>query len=263
MVNPCMYVVRHNNIVYGRMSLTSASGIISGIKEYGYRGIQQFPIVLTATSLLFTITTGSVAHANLAAGLAVLMPLYTIILQISLGYILKSFAPSYSLWWTRSTSDSCNIIPNVNVAKGFKAYDPASVGDAASVPSFWLMEVAFFIGYAMSNAVDSLMAPTTRNADPESQEKRTHGAINVISVLGTVSILLLLTRLITMTGCEGRGTLGIFLSILCAGGAGWIGYIMYTVSRACGSRASDLFGLLSQMLPASATSPSPIVCTAD
>lgn len=245
------------------MSLTSASGVISGIKEYSYRGIQQLPIVLTATSLLFTITTGSVAHANLAAGLAILMPLYTVVLQISLGYILKSFAPAYSLFWTRSTSDACNIIPAVNVAKGFKAYDPASVGDGASVPSFWLMEVAFFIGYAMSNAIDSLMAPVTRNADPESYEKRTHGAINVIAVLSAISIMLLAVRIFTMTGCEGRGTLGIFLSILCAGGAGWIGYIMYTVSRACGSRASDLFGLLSQMLPASATSPSPIVCTAD
>jgi len=258
-----MYAAGHNKLSRVRMSLTSASGVISGIKEYGYRGIQQLPIVLTATSLLFTITTGSVAHANLVAGLAVLMPLYTVILQITLGYILKNLAPGYTLWWTRSTSDTCNIIPAVNVAKGFKAYDPASVGDGVSVPSFWLMEVSFFIGYAMSNAFDSLFTPALRNADPESHEKRKYGAIVVLAMLAILSGLLLMVRLFLMTGCEGRGTLGIFLSILCAGGAGWIGYIMYTVSRACGSRASDLFGLLSQMLPASATSPSPIVCTAD
>jgi len=37
------------------MSLTSASGIITGMKEYIYRGMQQLPIVLASTSLLFTV----------------------------------------------------------------------------------------------------------------------------------------------------------------------------------------------------------------
>jgi hypothetical protein len=65
-----------------------------------------------------------------------------------------------------------------------------------------------------------------------------------------------------MGDCEGRGTLGrvfgVFFGILSAG----IGVGFYYLSKVCGARSSDLFGVLSQMLPASAMSPTPIVCTA-
>jgi hypothetical protein len=54
------------------MSLVSASGFITGVKEYIYRGIQEMPLVLILTSLLFVITTGSIAHTSLLIGLIVL-----------------------------------------------------------------------------------------------------------------------------------------------------------------------------------------------
>jgi len=50
------------------MSLVSASGFITGVKEYIYRGIQEMPLVLILTSLLFVITTGSIAHLSLLLG---------------------------------------------------------------------------------------------------------------------------------------------------------------------------------------------------
>ena len=52
------------------------------------------------------------------------------------------------------------------------------------------------------------------------------------------------------------------MNALNAGAAG-IGYGMYNLSRKCGARSSDLFGVLSQILPPSATSPHPVVCTAN
>jgi len=63
-----------------------------------------------------------------------------------------------------------------------------------------------------------------------------------------------------MSGCEGRGSIGIFDSLLAATGAAAIGYGMYEFSRKCGARSSDLFGVLSQILPVSATSSNPTVC---
>ena len=71
------------------MSLVSASGFITGVKEYIYRGIQEMPLVLILTSLLFVITTGSIAHTSLLIGLIVLMPIYGICLRSICGFFLS------------------------------------------------------------------------------------------------------------------------------------------------------------------------------
>ena len=239
------------------MSLVSATGMVGGIKEYTFRGIQQLPIILGSTSLLFTIATGSVAHANIVLGMGVVMPIYTYSLHMILSWILERFAAKYKTSWTRSTGPSCNILTT---------YDTKLFSNDANsqpVPSYWLMEVAFFIGYALTNAIDSLMTPAQANSDPEHIEKRNSHATFVIISLAILSILLLAVRFTIMRGCEGQGTLGIILSVVSALGAAGIGYWMYQFSRRCGSRASDLFGILSQILPVSSTSPHPIVCTAD
>ena len=246
-----------------RMSLVSAAGFVGGVKEYIFRGIQQLPIVLASTSLIYTIATGSVVHANLALGLTVLMPLYSWILQLLLGWLLLKFAPGQKISWTRSTGDTCNLIPDHSPGKQLSYYDANNESAVQSVPSYWLMSVAFFIGYAISNGVDSLLAPAQPNADPSNQEKRHSHAIYVIAATSVLSAIVLALRFTTMRGCEGRGLLGIVLSVVAAGGAASIGYGMYTVSKQCGSRASDLFGILSQILPAAATAPHPVVCTSD
>jgi len=245
------------------MSLVSATGVVGGIKEYTYRGIQQLPIVLGTTSMIFTLATGSIAHMNLALGLAVLMPLYTYSLQSLLTFILQYAKPNDKISWTRSTGDSCSIVPSGD-KKSIRYFNSSNnSSDVQSVPSFWLMEVAFFIGYALSNAIDSLQTPAQPNADPENIEKRNSGAIFLIIAICVLSIMVLAVRFTAMRGCEGRGSLGLFLSILSAAGAASIGYGVYEFSRRCGSRASDLFGILSQILPASSTAEHPIVCSAD
>ena len=241
------------------MSLVSASGLIGGVKEYMYRGVQQLPIVLAATSLLFTITTGSIAHANLAGGLIFLMPIYTFLLQSVFGLILNKYAPG-NISWTRSTGDACNIIQTSE--KRMNSYFDTK-SPIESVPSYWFMSVGFFIGYAISNAVDSLMTPAESNADPTNIEKRNSQAIYIIVATCVMSLLLIGARFSMMRGCEGRGWMGIALSIVSAAGAAAIGNGIYTLSRKCGSRASDLFGVLSQILPASSMSPHPIVCTSE
>ena len=243
----------------GRMSLATASRVVGGVKEYMFRGIQQLPIILGATSLLFTITTGSVVHANLAAGLSILMPLYTYVLQILLGWILGKVAPNNQVSWTRSTGDTCNLVPSHSEKK--LGYFEPNGADVQSVPSYWLMSIGFFIGYTISNAVDCLMAPAQPNADPINHEKRNSHAIYVIVASVVFSLILLGVRFISMRGCEGRGTLGITVSVMAAASAGYLGWGMYNISKRCGSRASDLFGILSQILPAAATAPHPTLCT--
>ena len=243
------------------MSLVSASGFIGGIKEYTYRGIQQLPLILTATSLIFTLTTGSAVHANLTAGLAIIMPMYTMLMQLVLGFLMNRIYPA-EISWTRATGDTCDLVPGHDQGKlkKFAMYD-SSLVDKTAVPSYWLMSVGFFVGYAISNAIESLTMPAQPSANEDNHEKRHTHAIFIIIATLVFSVIILGVRLRYMGSCEGRGRLGLGLSILSATGAIGIGYGMYSLSKVCGARSSDLFGILSQILPASATSISPIVCS--
>jgi hypothetical protein len=243
------------------MSLVSASGFIGGMKEYTYRGIQQLPLVLTSTSLIFMITTGSVAHTNLALGLGILMPIYTFMLQTILGFLLKRFAPDNSASWTRSTGDTCDLVSSYSPKKLEFYVRPNASGE--SVPSYWLMSLAFFVGYSLTNAIDNLTTPAQPSSDENGHEKRSTQSVFVIIATVLFATLLLFVRFWYMRGCEGRGWLGILLSLGCATGAGVIGYSVYSLSKQCGARSSDLFGIMSQILPPAATTKNPIVCASE
>ena len=306
------------------MSLVSASKLVGGLKEYGYRGFQQLPLVVGSTSMLFTIATGSRAHAAIVLGMGVLMPVYTYLMQMVIGGTMPFFFPK-SIFWKRISSDTCNIIPQFSESGGLSLSQFKGPETDGSLPSYWLMAMAFFIGYSISNAVDSLLTPEEPGANEMNHEKRNHQAGIVITTCIIFAIFILAGRFYFMPGCEGiqsgagilgislaifgiilvavlavlptiltvsivgliilpvilivnrmgpeseyskgaaaalLGSLGLFLSLLSATGAAGIGYGTYYASKQCGARSSDLFGILSQILPPSATGPRPVVCTA-
>jgi hypothetical protein len=239
------------------MSLGSAGTIVGGTKEYLYRGIQQLPIVLSATSLLFTITTGSIAHLNLSIGMVALMPFYTYVMQMTFDFINSKLGATRDKW-TMSTSDVCRLVPPEGKPL-LKFYSAQSI-ELNSVPSYWLTSISFFVGYCISNAVDIYTTPAENDADPKNKDRRRYQAVFLITSIVLLTCLILGLRFRYMSGCEGRGLIGLIDSVLAAIGASVIGYGMYTLSRKCGARDSDLFGVLSQVLPVSATSSNPTVC---
>jgi hypothetical protein len=241
------------------MSLVSAGTLVGGIKEYTYRGIQQLPLILTATSFLFTVTTGSISHLNLTLGLSFLMPVYAFLGQKFAGQLFEYVAPLLRESWTRSTSDVCKLVPPEGPPK-LVDYTTRS-GEGESVPSYWLMNIAFFIGYCISNAVDIYLTEP-RSGDPINIERRKYQAAFIISAVVLFSSILLYIRFRYMQGCEGRGLLGIVTSIVFALGASVIGHGMYTFTKNCGAKTSDLFGVLSQILPVSSMASDPVVCAA-
>ena len=241
------------------MSLVSTKALIGSIKEYVYRGFQQLPLVVGSTSLLFTIATGSIAHANIVLGMGILMPLYTVILQNVLAWSMNYLFPG-SIFWKRATGDTCKIIPDYKKTATLEFF--ANTTDGV-VPSYWLTSMAFFIGYSISNAVDSLQTPAAPGSNEINYQQRNTHATIVIVILSIFTIFIFSIRFIFTSGCEGLGYGGIILSILTASGAAGLGNLVYKISRACGARSSDLFGILSQILPSSSTSPMPVVCTAE
>jgi hypothetical protein len=232
---------------------------LGGLKEYVYRGLQQLPIVLASTSLIYTVATGSLAHLNIFAGMAFLIPLVTFILQQLVAWICNTISPN-SVFWKRGGGDTCNMIPS-GQKEDLTYFDKAAPSGA--VPSYWIMQISFFIGYCISNAVDSLQTPAAQGSSSVNHEKRNTHAILVIITTAIFSALILGMRLYFMRSCEGIHWIGFLLSFIGSAGAATLGYTMYVLSKKCGARSSDLFGVLSQILPQSATSPHPIVCSAN
>jgi hypothetical protein len=244
------------------MSVGIISKGIGSTKEYIYRGFQQLPIVLASTSLVYTVASGSLAHMGIFLGMSAIIPFYTFAFQSLLTALMNAIpAMAGTVFWKRAGGDICNIIPSRN-REPLSYFDQNPLGGGA-VPSYWLMGISYFIGYAISNAADSLLTPAENGASDVQKEKRNTQAIFILITTCVFSFMVLGMRLYFARGCEGAGTGGIIISLVAALGAASIGYGMYTLSRACGARSSDLFGVLSQILPVSSTSPHPIVCTAD
>lgn len=236
------------------MSLVSASGFITGVKEYVYRGIQEMPLVLILTSLLFVITTGSIAHLSLLLGLTVLMPLYGYFLRSIGGFFLTLLSKENQPDWTCSSGDVCSII---------KPYEYPTTSETTVVPSYWILAIPFYFGYIHMNAYDTYYEPTPQNSNPVNREKRNTQSIFLAIASVVLFILLLGVRFTYMGDCEGKGLMGKVLSIFVFGSSAFfIGTFIYTLSKLCGARSSDIFGVLSQILPASASDTRPVVCSA-
>ena len=66
-----------------------------------------------------------------------------------------------------------------------------------------------------------------------------------------------------MNSCEGITKIALVISGIFGILSIFIGYILYKFSIVCGARTSDMLGILSQIIPASANSPTPTVCLAE
>ena len=245
------------------MSLASASGLIGHTKEYIFRGIQQLPLVMTLTSFFFSVTTGSIAHATIFAGLAVVMPLITLLIQFLLGAFLSWAMPGKDAWWSRSLVDVCKIIPGPESFKKLEYYAYGTADNVSVVPSYWITSMGFLYGFFLTNGLDTLGAPIAPGSDPIKHNMRYTQAIHIIAASSIVFAMIIAVRIYFMSDCEGRGITAKAVSILFGIISGGIGFGAYYFSRLCGARSSDLFGVLSQMLPASAMSATPVACTED
>lgn len=229
------------------MSLVSASGFIGGIKEYGYRGFQELPLVLSLTSLTFVVTTGSGAHMTLLLGFIILVPLLTLGLR---GLINLFFS-----------SDSGMKCSNADVCKSVRPYDYTSHSEAVMIPGYWLPSVCFYFGYIIANSYQSYSIYSEKSSSISIEKRKTKSLqICIISIF--LFIVILGVRFALMGDCEGMS--GIAKSISFAFGATifGIGIGTFYLSNNCGVRSSDLLGVLSQILPEKPKDIRPVVCKA-
>jgi hypothetical protein len=164
------------------MSLASGASVASSIKEYAFRGLQQLPLVLTAMSLLFTVTTASISYLNLLLGFVLIIPLYTTLAGSLSEFALGRFLPGERFSWTRSSGDACRMVPPEGVGS-LSLYESKTTSGTV-VPSYWLMNITFFVGFVMSNLIDTFTAEPAAGTDPAAVERRMLHATYVAVAFG-------------------------------------------------------------------------------
>ena len=121
------------------------------------------------------------------------------------------------------------------------------------LPSYWMAHMMFFFGYLFSNAVDLHTIPAESGAREWMVDSRKTRAATLIT--STVILAMVFTALrYYLTGTE--TLFGIGLSLL----VGAVGMSWYWTASSLGSRASDIFGVVQQMIPKAVGDTRPMTC---
>jgi hypothetical protein len=116
-----------------------------------------------------------------------------------------------------------------------------------------MMHVLFFATYMVSNAMAILSLPVDSKLDPIIVSNRKSKAKTIIAVIVGMTALVSILRYTTKTETPA----GILVAVLAAWG---LGYGWYELAAICGARAADVFGVMQQILPSSATADKPMTC---
>lgn len=191
------------------------------------------PLLLVSFTAFIAIGLGNMGLFILFIGQAVLVP---IVVGVFNWFVQKRFGPS-----ALPPSDIGQLVPS------------ALITSTSAAPSYWMAHVLFFLGYLLANSVDIYNLPVDSSAPDWQVRNRKMKAATVMSVIVLLLIVLPLLRKI-VTGTETWG--GIALAFA---SCGTLGYGWYQFAAQCGARASDVFGIVQQMPPASDSS-TPTTC---
>jgi hypothetical protein len=193
------------------------------------------PLILMSFTGFLALALGNLGLFILFIGQAALIPTVTFGLHIVTNLIGFANHPG---------SDVGQLVPS----EPYTGYQNVT-------PSYWAMQVVFFLSYLLSNATQIYNLPVAPGASDWQVANRRSKAVAVIVVAAIALIMLPLLRY-WYTGAETLPGLAI------AGGvAGLLGWGWYKLASICGARASDIFGIIQQILPASATTPMTCVYT--
>jgi hypothetical protein len=147
---------------------------------------------------------------------------------------LMHYIPKAS-WNVVPTTDISQLVPSA-------APVPSQIPDTHVFPSWWVAQMAFFFGYIISNASTVVAMEKERGANDLLVQNRKSKASAILTISILLFLLLVGIRLfITRTEKLLAVTLSslLFLGV----GAGW-----FKAAEACGVKAADVFGIVSQML---------------
>ena len=223
------------NKIIGIVVAVAASALMIGLEASQMKNAAPAPPKPSTSSTTISLTPEDKAAGWAFAGIFLAIP---ILMVGSLFYYMvagfQTTVPNY---------DVCNLVPSA-----YNKGAPLNI-----VPSYWMAQLLFFVGYLLQNAMALYNQPAAPGSVQSKVDNRKEQAITAISVTIIVSLVLVLLRL--RTGCE--NPLGIFVAIILMIplGVGW-----YYLSSLNAFGTADVFGIASQILSPDARKPATQVC---
>jgi len=200
------------------------------------------PLILVSFVGFLAMGLGNMGLFILFVGQVLIVPLATVLLQTITGMILPPTNANGSVFFVKSSNVGL-IVPDSSFDSPFQNV----------APSFWMMQIMFFSYYMLSNAVAILYLPVDAKLDPILVSNRMSKAKTIIAVVASLTIFASVMRLMSHTETP--------VGVLLASFAGWgLGYGWYQLAAICGARAADVFGVMQQIIPSSATADKPMTC---
>jgi hypothetical protein len=213
--------------------------LLQTVRTYLLVTFMALPILLIGFTGIFSLGMSNMGLFMLFLAQAIVMPTGIVILQF-----IMSLLPWISGWSSLPPNTSCQLLPNAPQTRMMIV-----------APSIWISQVVLFMTYMFYNAYSIYNMPVDSNADPAKVSNRQSRSFSVMIMAVVACGMLLALRFTVMKGCE---TLyGSILSIVLAGGfaIGW-----YEFASLCGATHSDIFGIVSGILPPGANDPPPTMC---
>ena len=218
------------------------NGVLQSIRTTILMAFRTLPLILVSFVGFLGLGLGNIGLFMLFVGQVLIVPLATALVQTLAGMAQPPINENGSLFFVKS-SNVALLVPDSSFDSPFQNV----------APSYWMAQVIFFAAYMLSNAVAILNMPANSKLDPILISNRKSKAMTIIVVISTLTILAALLRFTT----HSETPAGVALAILVGGG---LGYGWYEFASICGARAADVFGVVQQIIPSSATEEKPMTC---
>lgn len=212
--------------------------IAESLKGLLYGGYVSLPLVLIGIVGFLGITLGNLGLIMLTVGHTIIIPVLLFFINLFHEY----FFPG-SPYFTITSSDLSYLVP--------LAATPGTTIVAA--PSHWIAHITFFFSFLFTNALTLYLKDPTPSADPNKVENRKAQTMTALLLTLGLYTILMISRIAMGSEPLVGALFGALLIIPVA--YGW-----YELTRVCGARDADIFGILQKILPPNAKEDPPMTC---
>lgn len=198
------------------------------------------PLLLISFVGFLAIGLGNLSLFVLFMGHAFLVPVVTFLVRFLTEFLSKNNTGAYKV----ISTDITQLVPNA----------PKDGVLTNVAPSWWMQHVLFFLGYLLANAVSIYRQPPEKGVSELQLENRLAKAKTLIVTTVVMAFALTFLRW-NLTGAETPR--GIAISVFTGG---LLGYGWYQFAALCGARGADVFGVVAQMVPATAKDEKTMTC---
>lgn len=214
-------------------------GVILSVRATLLMAFRTLPLILISFIAFLAAGLGNLGLFVLFIGQSLLIPIVTAIVHLFVTKVAGTNDDKFFI----NASEKALLVPG-------SIYSSPRINVA---PSYWMVHVHFLLAYLFSNAAAVNALPEDSTIDPILLANRKSKSKTIM--ISTIFIALALSVLKYKTNTETIYGIGIAFGL-----GSILGYAWYKFAASCGARAADVFGIVQQVVPASAKDDKPMTC---